>query len=877
MTPNGDISNFKFYLSSDLDLPVKLKLQGLSGCLTTDITPPEPSWYRGIAVYAEAVLLAQGAIIGLSCRTRWADAGQQRSANCIWAEWLEFPVKYRDLPHDVQLGITVYGVTEGHPRCVLGGTAMRLFSKKGRLKDGPQELRLSLGRAVDLQHPSSTPGKLPLACRDHLGRLDHLLKRHRRGELQDVDWLDGLALQAIDQLRQQAKAESAAEGSRVPVVDVQMQLFPHTALYHEAEPRDSATGSTGGPSHIGTRSAATSTVTPAGRLVVLSDPEVGRVNPCEVKALKLARSRGGGSGRDVKPDTMERKAIAAILNLPPNKPLREEDRTLLWRFRWALTGEQRALTRVLKCVNWTFADEAKQALALTAEWTEVGTTTALELLSPEFSNAEVRAQAVTVLKRAGDPELGCYLLQLSAALRYEPHDDSLLARFLVHRASKNLDLAVALHWLLCAEWEDAAFGKRVQRVYNMFRSEADRINKATMDDISKQMQLVAQLRGIATTLGQLRGGNAARKTAALRAMLSPGGTCSELANLSVACPLDPSVRLAGIVPSECSVFKSALSPLKLSFRTASIKKTGSLQTVRQADAIGGGSPLGGAPEGPRTRESMDAQQPAAAVERPLGDGRYIAIYKTGDDIRQDQLVLQMFSLMDRLLKDENLDLKLTPYRVLPTSATDGLIQFVPSESLAHVLREHKSIRNFLSLHNPDPEAPNGMKPAALDAFVKSCAGYCVMTYLLGVGDRHLDNLMLCPDGRLFHIDFGFIMGRDPKPFPPPMKLCKEMVELMGGDGGAAYRTFCTLACEAYNILRRSAGLLLSLFHLMADTAVPDLAADPSKALLKLQDTLRLDMDDESAVAWMQQLLSDSATALMPRVMETGHKMAQYWR
>lgn len=113
--------------------------------------------------------------------------------------------------------------------------------------------------------------------------------------------------------------------------------------------------------------------------------------------------------------------------------------------------------------------------------------------------------------------------------------------------------------------------------------------------------------------------------------------------------------------------------------------------------------------------------------------------------------------------------------MLPTSADDGFVEFVRSSALASILNKHKTIQKYLNLHHPDPNGPFQLEPEVLNTFVKSCAGYCVMTYILGVGDRHLDNLMLTTDGRLFHIDFGFILGRDPKPLPPPMKLCKEMV------------------------------------------------------------------------------------------------------
>ncbi|RKP08211.1 atypical PIKK PI3K protein kinase [Thamnocephalis sphaerospora] len=731
-----------------------------------------------------------------SFKTRWA-----------WNEWIVLPHSYRELPADAWLALSVWEICGPQNTRVAASTAFPLFTKHSVLRSGRQKLLLWQDAKPDLV---KTPSKSPQ--HDAMDHLEKMVKRHEEGEIPRVDWLDKLAFREIERINREVTASSSKM-----FLYIDLQKFDFPLVYGDEQP---VLASSLLPLHLS-----------------LLDPELDAVNIVEAKHSRLVRShRNEPLDRDLKPEATARDQLNAIIHYPPSQQLTSQEKDLLWKFRFYLSRDKRVLTKFLKCVVWTDPIETRQAVELLNDWSPVNIDDALELLGEGFQNKHVRAYAVKRIAEAGDEELLLYLLQLVQALKFEgmteqsqPQRDSKLAEFLIKRGLRNVVLGNHLYWYLLIEHESAQNSKLFAQVITVFMRATKKINPAHYNMFRAQRELLARFASIARDQ-QLSKDPRPKKIERLRAYISDPKT--KLRSFDeILLPLDPRVRINGVLPEKSSIFKSSLQPLRIAFSCA-------------------------------------------------GGSEYQAIYKCGDDLRQDQLVIQMIMLMDKLLRKENLDLKLTPYRVLATGTNAGLVQFVDSVPLATILAENEnSLLNYLRKHNSHSESTNtyGVHPQVMDTYVKSCAGYCVITYLLGVGDRHLDNLMLTTDGRLFHIDFGFILGRDPKPFPPPMKLAREMVDAMGGASSEHYKQFKAYCFIAFSILRKSANLILNLFALMVNAGIPDIQVEPDKAVMKVQEKFRLDLSEEEAIHHFQGLINESVSALFPQVIETIHKWAQYWR
>ena len=123
--------------------------------------------------------------------------------------------------------------------------------------------------------------------------------------------------------------------------------------------------------------------------------------------------------------------------------------------------------------------------------------------------------------------------------------------------------------------------------------------------------------------------------------------------------------------------------------------------------------------------------------------------------------------------------------------------------------------------------PSSCRVVIVEKFTASCAGYCVATYALGIGDRHNDNVMLKKDGNLFHIDFGHFLGNYKSKFgikreKAPFIFTPAFAYVLGGTTSSEFKSFEARCCEAYNVLRTESHHFINLFQLMLSTGIPEL-------------------------------------------------------
>ncbi|EGD81356.1 phosphoinositide 3-kinase [Salpingoeca rosetta] len=253
-----------------------------------------------------------------------------------------------------------------------------------------------------------------------------------------------------------------------------------------------------------------------------------------------------------------------------------------------------------------------------------------------------------------------------------------------------------------------------------------------------------------------------------------------------------------------------------------------------------------------------AQKPMWIKFKVAGsDTDYNAIFKNGDDLRQDMLTLQLISIMDQLWQEDGLNLQMNCYHCLSTGDMVGLLQMVTNaDTLWHiqgkvqkVLTSTDVLDKWIRDKNPTDTEYN----QACTNFMLSCVGYSIATYVLGIADRHNDNIMVKESGQLFHIDFGHFLGNWKSKFGIKRERVKfilvhdfvEVITQGQGTTSPRWAEFKELCARAFRIVRRKANLFINLLNMMLSTGIPELKSHGDVAYLR--STLFLDDSEEVAV------------------------------
>ena len=235
-----------------------------------------------------------------------------------------------------------------------------------------------------------------------------------------------------------------------------------------------------------------------------------------------------------------------------------------------------------------------------------------------------------------------------------------------------------------------------------------------------------------------------------------------------------------------------------------------------------------------------------------------AIFKVGDDCRQDVLALQMIAAFRGIFNSIGLDVYVYPYRVTATAPGCGVIDVLPN-SISRDMLGREAVNGlydyFISKYGSETSI---RYQEAQTNFVKSMAAYSVISYLLQFKDRHNGNIMIDDAGHILHIDFGFCFDIAPGGVRferAPFKLTSEMVAVMGGSTTSqSYKWFEELCIKAFLASRQHTEKLCHIVSLMLGSGLPCFKPE---TIAHLRERFVLEKNEREAADFMRDLIKKS--------------------
>jgi len=196
--------------------------------------------------------------------------------------------------------------------------------------------------------------------------------------------------------------------------------------------------------------------------------------------------------------------------------------------------------------------------------------------------------------------------------------------------------------------------------------------------------------------------------------------------------------------------------------------------------------------------------------------------KSNDDLRQEVFVMQLIHFYKSVFAKASLPIWLRTYRILSTSKDTGLIEFLTDSTSIDSLKKSESypktggLRAYFEMVYGSPDGESFK--AAQRNFMLSLVGYSLVSYLLGLKDRHNGNIMIDVRGRLIFIDFGFAMGMAPghefSMERAPFKLTQDYLDVMDGLRSSCFIEFKRLFVAGFIAARSNSQIALGLVEIM---------------------------------------------------------------